>query len=127
MGFFDIFKPKKNELLDLINQLNKNSFPKGEMDFIAATDVVLHILNNSIDRVEARNIAVKSITLSRITKEFTVDRLKKHLAGYCIQHFNEYQIDIFYNYLAFLSVVNLMFNKSPSDLVRQGDTWLLPE
>lgn len=127
MGFFDFFKPKKNDLWDLVKQINNNCFPKGEKDIIAATEAVLHILNNSIDYAEARDIAVKTVSISRIAKDFTVDRLKLHLSGYCLHHFNDSQINVLYGYLTFLKVADQLFKKSSSDLIRNGDSWVIPE
>ena len=101
-------------------------FPKGQKDIDAITDALLYILNNKVSRSEAQTIAVKSVTISRISEEFSRERLKQHLAGYCLKYFNEKQIETFHGYLSFLIVADTMFKKSPSELVRQGDTWVIP-
>jgi hypothetical protein len=126
MGFFDFLKPKK-EMNAIFDQMNTKFFPKGQKDIDAVTDALIHILNNKISRSEASNIAFKSVAISRISKEFSKERLKQHLSGYCIEHFNEKQIETFHGYLAFLIIADLMFRKTPSDLVREGDTWVIPQ
>ena len=127
MGLFDFRKQKKSEFNELLAQMHARIFPKGEKDMNAVTDAVLYILNNKIVREEARNIGVKSVAISRITKEFTKERLKQHLAGYCLQHFNENQIETFHGYLSFLTIADLMFRKTPSEVVRQGEAWIIPK
>ncbi|MBK9320157.1 MAG: hypothetical protein IPM91_16065 [Bacteroidetes bacterium] len=47
------------------------------------------------------------------------------MLGYCLQHFNDKQIETFHGYLAFLVVADMMFRKTPSELVRQGDAWVI--
>lgn len=127
MGFFDFLKPKKNEMNDMLAQMHAKFFPKGQKDMDAVTDALLYILNNKISRSEAANIAVKSVAISRISKEFSKERLKQHLAGYCLQHFSDKQIETFHGYLAFLIVADMMFRKTPSELVREGDSWVIPK
>lgn len=127
MGLFDFLKPKKNEMNEMLAQMHAKFFPKGQKDVDAVTDAVLYILNDKISRSEAQNIAIKSVTISRITKEFSKGRLEQHLAGYCLQHFNDKQIETFHGYLAFLTVAAMMFRKTPSELVRQGDSWVIPK
>lgn len=127
MGFFDFLKPKPSPLNDMLAQMNAKFFPKGEKDMNAVTDALLFILNDKIGRDEARNIAVKSVAISRISKEFSKERLKQHLAGYCLQHFNDKQIETFHGYLAFLIVADVMFRKTPSEVVREGEGWIIPK
>ena len=127
MGFFDFLKPKQSPMNDMLAQMHAKIFPKGQKDMDAVTDALLYILDNKISRSEAQNIAVKSTAISRISKEFSKERLKQHLAGYCLQHFNDKQIETFHGYLAFLIVADMMFRKTPSELVRQGDTWVIPK
>jgi len=127
MGLFDFLKPKKNELNDMMAQMSASFFPKGEKDMNAVTDAVLHILNNKISRDEAKNIALKSVAISRISKEFSKERLKAHLAGYCLQHFNDKQVETFHGYLSLLTIGSMMFRKTPSEIVREGDTWVIPK
>ena len=127
MGFFDFLKPKKNKLNDLLDQMHAKFFPKGQKDIDAVIDALLYILNNKISRDEAQTIVFKSVAISRISTEFNKERLKQHLAGYCLQHFNDKQIETFHGYLALLIVADMMFRKTPSELVRQGDTWVIPK
>ena len=75
MGLFDFFKPKKSELNVMLDQMRAEIFPKGEKDINAVTDALLYILNNKISRDEARNIAVKSVAISKISKEFKKEDL----------------------------------------------------
>lgn len=127
MGFFDFLKPKKNEMNEALAQMQAKFFPKGQKDIDAVTDALLYILNNGISKNEAGSIAVKSVVISRISKDFSKERLKQHLQGYCLQHFNDEQIETFHGYLAFLTVADMMFKKTPSELVREGDSWIIPK
>lgn len=127
MGFFDFLKPKPSPINDMLDQLHASIFPKGQKDIDAVTDALLFILNNKINRTEAQNIAVKSTGISRISKEFSKERLKQHLAGYCLNHFNDKQIETFHGYLSFLIVADKMFRKTPSELERHGDVWSIPK
>ena len=126
MGFFDFLKPKQNPLKEMILQMNSKFFPNGQKDIDAATDAVSYILENKVSRDECQNIAVKSVAISRIAKEFSKERLKQHLAGYCLHCFNEKQIETLHGYLTFLTVADMMFQKSPSEIIRDGDSWLIP-
>lgn len=128
MGLFNFKKSKKkSELNEMLAQMNAKIFPKGEKDKNAVADAVLFILNNKVSREEARNIGVKSVAISRISKEFSKERLKQHLAGYCLQHFNDKQIETFHGYLSLLTIADMMFRKTPSEVVRQGGTWVIPK
>ena len=127
MGFFDFLKPKPSPLNDMLAHMAAKIFPKGQKDKDAVTDALLYILNNKIRRSEAQDIAFRSIAISRISEDFSKERLKQHLAGYCLQHFNDKQIETFHGYLAFLIIADMMFRKTPSELVRQGDTWVIPK
>ncbi len=127
MGLFDFLKPKKSELNETLAHMSASFFPKGEKDINAVTDAVLHILNNKISREDAKNIALKSVAISRISKEFSKDRLRMHLSGYCLQHFNDKQVETFHGYLSLLTIGSMMFRKTPSEIVREGDTWVIPK
>lgn len=127
MGLFDFLKPKKDVMKDAMAQMSASFFPKGEKDINAVTDAVLHILNNKISREEAKGIALKSVAISRISKEFSKERLKAHLAGYCLQHFNDKQVETFQGYLSLLTIGNMMFGKTPSEIIHDGDTWVIPK
>lgn len=124
MGLFDFLKPKKTELDDNLSQLLKAFFPKGETDINAGTNELLLILNNSIDKNEARNIFVKSVSMSRVASNFDKERLVKHLSGYCLQHFNEQQLDKFFNYLTALTVAMKVHGSSPVEIKRDGDAYV---
>lgn len=124
MGLFDFLKPKKSELNDSMAHLHASIFPKGEKDMNAVTEELLLILNNKINKNEATDIALKAIAISRISQNFNRDRLKSHLAGYCLHHFNDRQIDKFYNYLAALSTAWTIHQRTPSEVKRVGDDYL---
>ena len=85
---------------------------------------MLYILNNKIDSSIAENIFVKSSAISRIAKDFDKERLKLHLSGYCIQYFNDSQIDKYYNYLKTLSIAMLIDNRTPSEVRRVGENYV---
>lgn len=127
MGFFDFLKPKKNVFNNAIAQMHAKIFPKGEKDMNAVADELLYILNYKITKDEARSIGVKSVAISRLSENFSKDRLKQHLAGYCLHHFDDNQIETFHGYLSFLAIADAMFRKTPSEIIRKGDTWVIPE
>ena len=128
MGLFDFLKPKKNdEFKETIAHMTASMFPKGEKDINAVTDAVLYILDNKIGRDEAKNIALKSVAISRLSKEFSKERLRLHLSGYCLHHFNDKQVETLHGYLSFLIIADTMFRKTPSEVVRQGDGWVIPK
>ena len=124
MGLFDFLKPKKTELDDNLSQLLKAFFPKGETDISAGTNELLLILNNTIDKNEARNIFVKSVSMSRVASNFDKERLVNHLRGYCLQHFNEKQLDKFFDYLTALTVAMKVHGSSPVEIKRDGDAYV---
>lgn len=121
MGLFDFLKPKKTELDNNLSQLLKAFFPKGETDINAGTNELLLILNNSIDKNEARSIFVKSVSMSRVASNFDKERLVNHLRGYCLQHFNEKQLDNFFDYLTALTVAMKVHGSSPVEIKRDGE------
>lgn len=123
MGLFDFFKPKKNELKDNLAHIFNSYFPKGEKDINAGTDELLFILNNKISRYEAKNIFIKSVTLSRIAEKFDKGRLKVHLSRYCLHYFNENQINKFYDYLVALSAAMMSHRRTPSEVIKKGDDY----
>jgi hypothetical protein len=124
MGLFDFLKPKKTGLDDNLSQLLNAFFPKGETDINAGTDELLLILNSKIDRKEARNIFVKSVSMSRVASKFDKERLTNHLQGYCLQNFNEAQLDKFFNYLTALTVAMSVHGSSPIDVKRDGEAYV---
>jgi hypothetical protein len=124
MGLFNFKKNKKTELNDNLAKMLNAFFPKGETDINAGTDEVLLILNNKISRDEARNILVKSVAISRISEKFEKERLISHLNGYCIHHFNNAQIDKFFNYLTALSIAMKIHGSTPVEIKRDGDSYV---
>lgn len=127
MGLFDFLKPKKSALDEQFERMNATFFPKGERDIDAVTDAVLITLNNSISRADAKSIALKSVAISRISQNFDEERLRQHLAGYCLQYFNDKQVKMFHAYLVLLIAASTMYGKTPSEVVRRGDTWIIPK
>ena len=126
MGFFDFLKPKKNEALEAANAMLKQVFPNGELDYKAGTNEILEILNHKVSADVARNIFVKSTMICRIVSskndensKFDVDRLRVHLSGYCIEHFNEDQIQKLHGYQFSLLAASL-FGVSPKDVKKTG-------
>ncbi len=124
MGLFNFKKNKKTELNDNLAKMLNAFFPKGETDINAGTDEVLLILNNKIKRDEARNILVKSVAISRISEKFEKERLISHLNGYCIHHFNDAQIDKFFNYLTALAIAMKIHGSTPVEIKRDGDSYV---
>lgn len=112
------------ELLEFKEKLSNSIFPKGERDIDAGTKELLYILNNSTDYETAKNIFLKSIVISRIAQNFDKGRLKSHLQGYCIQHFNENQIDLYYGYLMALKAAMDYSRRTPSEVKRDGDNYV---
>lgn len=121
MGLFDFLKPKKDSLNDNLSQMLSTFFPKGETDINTGTDELLQILNNKIERKLARDIFVKSVSMSRISAKFDRERLVNHLRGYCLQHFNDEQIDKFLTYLNTLTMALAIHGSPPSQVKRKGD------
>jgi hypothetical protein len=124
MGLFDFLKPKKNPMEDMMQKMHNSLFPKGQKDMDAATDELLQILNNKVSRNEASTILSKSIAISAISSNFTEERLRQHLAGYCLQHFSAAQVRRFYDYLGSIATAR-MSNRTPSEITRTatGYTW----
>lgn len=124
MGLFNFKRNKKTELNDNLAKMLNAFFPKGETDINAGTDEVLLILNNKINRDEARNILVKSVAISRISEKFEKERLISHLNGYCIHNFNDAQIDKFFNYLTALAIAMKIHGSTPVEIKRDGDSYV---
>jgi hypothetical protein len=124
MSIFKIFSRKRNT-----PEVNKfptehDYFPNGEADMIAGTNEVLLILEGKISRSEARNIFVRSVKMSREPFKFDRDRLVSHLSDYCIQYFNNAQVDKYQSYLTALTVARNIFDRSPIDVERDGDGYI---
>lgn len=124
MGLFDFLKPKKSPLNEHMERLSNSMFPKGQKDIDAGTNELLFILKNKISRETAQGIFLKSIAISRISQKFDKERLRAHLAGYCLQHFSEQQLDDYYNYLSALTAAMLVHQRTPSEVRRQGDAYI---
>jgi hypothetical protein len=108
MKFFKFLKPKKNKIEEIVNQLNDDNFPNGEKDIDAGVNELLFILSNGISRAEAKSIFNKSLAISRIASNFDLERLKRHLRPYGLHHFNETQIDKYFNYLNALTMAMML-------------------
>jgi hypothetical protein len=124
MGLFDFLKPKKNPMEEMMEKLANSIFPKGEKDIDAGTKELLYILNNKIDFESAKGIFLKSSAISRISDNFDLKRLKAHLAGYCLEHFSEKEVEEFYRYLHALSLAMKTNRNSPSEVKREGDNYI---
>lgn len=119
-----LFSKKKKPMNDMMAQMSASIFPKGEKDINAVTDEIILILQNKINRKEATNIALKSVFISRMSKEFDVERLKAHLAGYCLQYFNDDQVKKLHDYLTALSAAMMTHRRTPSEVRRDGDAYV---
>lgn len=124
MGLFDFLKPKLNPMADIFERMSNQIFPKGQKDIDAATSELLFILNNKISRDAAKSIFLKSVVISRISENFDEERLKAHLAGYCIEHFTESQIQNFFNYLVALKTAITVNQRTPSEVRREGEIYI---
>ena len=127
MGLFDFLNPKKRRTQKVIKDLQKtmnSRFPEGDKDINAAANELLCILNNRISQDEAQEIVRLSTGISRISSDFTKERLRRHLAGYCLHHFTEAQLEEFYHYLTALTQAMSFDGKSPSEVRRIGDLYV---
>lgn len=127
MGLFDFLNPKKRRSIKIIKDIQvimNSRFPNGDEDINAAANELLYILNNKICQDEAREIVRLSTGISRISRDFTKERLRRHLAGYCIHHFTESQLEEFYYYLIALARAIVVHGKSPSEVKRKGDLYV---
>lgn len=109
---------------EMMEKMSNSLFPKGQKDIDAATEELLQILDRKVSLKETQNILMKSIAISAISSNFTEERLRQHLAGYCIQHFSSAQVKRFYEYLASIAAAK-MNNRTPSEITRTatGYTW----
>ena len=125
MSIFNLFKAKKSNPFEEIREKMMNSmFPKGPKDIDAGAKELLYILNNKIDIQTSRTIFMKSYTICTVAEKFDVERLKTHLKGYCIQHFEEKQIEQFYSYLVALNTAMTVNRRTPSEVRREGNSYL---
>jgi len=121
MGLFDFMKPKKNNLNDFMANLNNSMLPKGEKDIEAGTKEILSILNNKVNYETAKTIFLRSIAISRLSQNFDEARLRAHLMGYSIQHFDEDQIRKLHQYLEALKTAMESARRTPSEVKRVGE------
>jgi hypothetical protein len=124
MGLFDFLKPKKNPVQETANIISNSIFPNGETDIDAGITELLYILDNKVDYKTARSILLRSTSISRTSADFDEDRLKRHLAGYCIQHFSEEQVKQYHMYLKSLSFAMMIHRKAPSEVRRSGNLYM---
>jgi len=127
MGLFDFLNPKKRRTKKVLRNLQvlmDSRFPKGDKDINAATNELLYILDNSISQGKAKEIIRLSVGISRISSDFTKERLSQHLAGYCLEHFSDSQVEEFHRYLCVLTNAMMIHGKSPSEVRRKGDLFL---
>jgi hypothetical protein len=117
-------KEKKDPIIEYVKKMTDSIYPKGEKDINAGTSELLFILDNKIDRESARSILIKSVMISRLSPNFNKERLKSHLAGYCLQHFNDNELDKYYNYLVALTMAMLINRKPPSEVIRDGNSYV---
>lgn len=103
MGLFNFFKKDKSnnnaELNALMHKTLKDIFPNGQKDIDERTSSLLLILDNKVDVQTAKNIVIKSSSIcytSNLLRAFDIERLRQHLAGYCLQYFDEKQLQDFY-------------------------------
>lgn len=123
MGLFGFFKSKKQPIEEMMEKISHSTFPNGEKDISAGAKELLTILNSKVDYNTAKSIFVKSVMISRISAKFDKDRLRNHLAGYCLQHFNESQVEKFHSYLTTFIVAMTIHGSTPSDVKREGDSY----
>jgi hypothetical protein len=93
-------------------------------DIDAGTKELLEILNNKIDYKTARSIFLKSASLSRITEKFDNERLKSHLSGYCLEYFDDNQVEKFHGYLVALATAMMVHRRTPSEVRREGNLYI---
>jgi len=97
-------KPKQNEngLYKLMQEMDKKIFPNGRKDIEDGINELLRILNHRVDKKTAETILLKSSSICYTTSlndEFSIERLRQHLARYALQYFDEQALRNFYNYL----------------------------
>ncbi len=124
MGIFDLFKKKKTPMEELYEKMSNMIFPKGPKDIDAGTAELLSILNHKVSEETAKSVFLKSAFISRIVENFDEDRLRSHLAGYALQHFNQRQLVQFYIYLVAISAAIIINGITPSEVRRDGDEYV---
>lgn len=100
MGLLNFFrKPKKTELQNTVDEIYKDLFPNGEKDLKTGIDFLLQLTSNKLSYTEARLIYIKSFSLSKISKDFSIERLTQHLNGQPINYFSKKQIEEYFVFL----------------------------
>ncbi|MCX7954434.1 MAG: hypothetical protein N3A01_04490 [Bacteroidales bacterium] len=96
-------KHNDSDFNNLLGKFIKEIFPNGQKDIDEGTKELLRILNYKIDEKTAQNIFVRSSCICYLTtilgNYFSEERLKKHLAPYALNHFDDNTLSQFYNYL----------------------------
>jgi hypothetical protein len=124
MKFLDFFKKREREKTDIFSELSNRIFPKGKKDINAGTQELLDILNHEIEEETARMIFLKSTALSRLAKNFDIERLRIHLSGYCIQYFDEQRLNRYFDYLNALTIAMVVNRRTPSEVRRVGNLYV---
>jgi len=117
MGLFDLFnKNNKRELQNSNNEIFNDLFPNGEEDVKLGANYLIEILKNKVSYNEARFIYIKSFSLSKISNNFDIQRLKQHLYS-TNQSFSEKQIQDFYVFIMKMNgtKINLLDNDNYFD------------
>jgi hypothetical protein len=103
MGLFNFFKKNKStnntEFNELLGKMTKTIFPNGQKDIDERTNALLHILNNKVDIRTVKTILMRSSSIcytANLRGAFDIERLRQHLAGYCLQYFDEKSLQEFY-------------------------------
>lgn len=100
MGLLNFFrKPIKTELQNTVDEIYKDLFPNGEKDLKTGIDFLLQLTSNKLSYKEARLIYIKSFSLSKISKDFSIERLTQHLNGQPIKYFSRKQIEEYFVFL----------------------------
>ena len=103
MGWEDVAIPYFDFCInDLMKKMEKEFFPNGEKDIEEGTNELLRILNHRIDEKTARSILLKSSSICYTTSlndEFSIIRLKEHLAPYALHYFDNQALNDFYAHL----------------------------
>lgn len=124
MGLFDIFKKKQNPLEEMIARLNDQMYPKGKKDIIAGVNEVSAIIGGRASEETVRTIFLRANALANTAENFDEQRLELHLKGYAIEYFNAAKIKQLHNYLLALKSARVFSNRTPSEVTRNGDTYL---
>jgi len=115
MGLFNFLKKNKSinspEAYDLANnaklremtdKMLDDIFPDFQQDVKERSNTLLRILNNKVDEKTARTILLRSSSIcytTNLSGQFSIERLRQHLAGYCLQYFDEKSLQDFYIFL----------------------------